>query len=74
MSDAISGTKIMRRRGRPATGQGRQTGLRIPADLDGELDRWIAEQADPTLTKPEAIRRLVRQALAGREERHLSTK
>jgi len=49
------------------TGPGRQTGLRIPKDLDAALDRWMAEQDDPGLTKPEAIRRLLRQALALRE-------
>lgn len=53
-----------RGRGRPATGQGRQTGLRIPKDLDKAIDRWMAEQGDPKLTKPEAIRRLLRRALA----------
>jgi hypothetical protein len=47
------------RRGRPATGQGRQTGLRLPAALDQAIDQWIAEQADSKLTKPEAIRRLL---------------
>jgi len=52
-----------RGRGRPATGQGRQTGLRIPDDLNAELDGWIERQEEPKPTKPEAIRRLLRRAL-----------
>jgi hypothetical protein len=51
------------RRGRPATGRGRQTGLRIPLELDEAIDHWIDEQANPKLTKPEAIRRLLKKAL-----------
>lgn len=55
--------KVQKNRGRPATGKGRQTGLRIPADLDAALDRWIDLQEEPKPSKPEAIRRLLQKAL-----------
>ena len=55
---------LQRGRGRPATGQGRPTGLRIPPDLDRAIGSWMAGQGDPKLTKPEAIRRLLWKALA----------
>jgi hypothetical protein len=45
------------------TGKGRQTGLRIPKDLDRALDQWIGKQEEQKLTKPEAIRRLLWRAL-----------
>jgi hypothetical protein len=51
------------KRGRPATGKGRQTGLRLPPDLDAAIDEWIEQRGDPKLTKPQAIRRLLSQAL-----------
>lgn len=50
-------------RGRPATGKGRQTGLRIPPELDHAIESWMAKQQTPKLTKPEAIRRLLWEAL-----------
>jgi hypothetical protein len=43
--------------------------LRLPKDLDEAIDRWVAEQGDAKLTKPEAIRRLLRLALAGQNWR-----
>jgi hypothetical protein len=52
-----------RGRGRPETGIGPNIGLRLYPDLDAELERWILAQADPKPSKPEAIRRLLRQAL-----------
>jgi hypothetical protein len=54
---------LKRRRGRPATGRGRQTGLRISDDLDAALDSWIEKQDNPKPSKPEAIRRLLRKGL-----------
>ena len=53
----------MKKRGRPATGKGRQTGLRLPPELDAAIDEWIAGQGEPKPTKPEAIRCLLRLAL-----------
>jgi plasmid maintenance system antidote protein VapI len=58
-------SKIISRRGpgRPATGQMAQMGLRLPEDLDRAIELWMAKQSDVKLTKPEAIRRLLREAL-----------
>ncbi|WP_271167289.1 hypothetical protein [Hansschlegelia plantiphila] len=38
--------------------------VRLPPDLLHPLDAWIAQQPDPKPSRPEAIRRLVDQALA----------
>jgi hypothetical protein len=52
--------------GRPPTGVGVFIGVRWrPSDL-ARLDTWIAAQPVPRPTRPEAIRRLVEQALAKR--------
>ena len=59
----VSKTILRRGPGRPATGQMAQMGLRLPQDLDQAIDRWIADQHDRKLKKPEAIRRLLRKAL-----------
>jgi hypothetical protein len=37
--------------------------------MEAELDAWIAQQPEPKPTKPEAIRALLAQALAGRSPR-----
>jgi hypothetical protein len=55
-----------RSRGRPAIGKGRKLGLRIRPELDDAIDRWMAEQNDPRLTKPEAIRQLLWKGLAAK--------
>jgi hypothetical protein len=49
--------------GRPATGRGRTIGVRVHPDLDSALDAWIAQQPEPKPSKPEAMRRLVWEAL-----------
>lgn len=49
--------------GRPPIGEGHKLGLRIRPDLDEAIERWMAEQDDPKLTKPEAIRRLLWEAV-----------
>ena len=36
-----------------------QIGLRLPPDNLAAVDAWISGQSDPTLSRPEAIRRLV---------------
>jgi hypothetical protein len=55
--------KSARGPGRPPIGEGHKLGLRIRPDLDEAIDHWMAEQDDPKLTKPEAIRRLLWKAL-----------
>lgn len=49
--------------GRPSVGEGRKLGLRIRPDLDEAIGRWVKNQGDPSITKPEAIRRLLWKAL-----------
>ena len=52
-----------KRRGPAPTGKGTQVVVRMqPAALEA-VDSWISKQADE-LSRPEAIRRLVEQALA----------
>ena len=36
--------------------------------LSGSIDRWIARQRDPSLTRPEAIRRLIEAGLNARDK------
>lgn len=55
------------KRGRPPTG-GRQEGVmvRMPADLLADLDQYIrivADRGEPTMTRPEAVRDIVRRFL-----------
>jgi hypothetical protein len=58
MAASISDTNNSRRRGRPAV-NATQIALRLPpADL-AALDRWISERPEE-LTRPEAIRRILR--------------
>ena len=52
-----------RKRGRPATGSGEVIGLRLQPDLEKTLERWMKDQDELTLTKQEAIRRLLKRAL-----------
>ena len=58
------GNKSARGPGRPKIGEGHKLGLRIRPDLDVAIARWMATQGDITLTKPEAIRQLLRKALS----------
>lgn len=37
--------------------------LRLPPDLARMIDEWIAKQPEPRPSRPEAIRRLLAQAL-----------
>jgi hypothetical protein len=49
-----------KRRGRPVTtGKGTLIGVRLLDDPLAGLDAWLAQQNDPDLSRPEAIRRLV---------------
>jgi Ribbon-helix-helix protein, copG family len=56
-----------KRRGPPPTGKGEPVQVRLQPVLMSALDAWIARQEDE-LSRPEAIRRLLEQALtlAGR--------
>jgi hypothetical protein len=50
--------------GRPPTGIGPVVGVRLYPDLEADLNAWIEAQSEPKPSKPEAIRRLMRSALA----------
>jgi len=57
MKKSIKVTK--KTRGRPATGRGTQVGERWhPAEL-AAIDAWIASSTDKTISRAQAIRRLV---------------
>jgi hypothetical protein len=49
--------------GRPPTGIGPVVGVRLYPDIEEALEAWIAQQPNATLSKPEAIRRILRKAL-----------
>jgi hypothetical protein len=61
MAKTISDNR--KRRGRPKTGIGKPVGLRLYPDLEAALKRWIKAQPAPRPGMPEAIRRLLEQAL-----------
>jgi hypothetical protein len=50
--------------GRPPTGIGPVIGVRLYPDDEAALANWIAQQPDPKPSKPEAIRRILRQTLS----------
>jgi hypothetical protein len=54
--------------GRPKTGIGPIIALRLYPDMQAELEAWIAAQDDQP-SRPEAIRRLLGQALAAAPKR-----
>jgi hypothetical protein len=60
--DEQSRKMLTKKRGRPATGTSPVIGVRVHADLKARIDEWRAEQR-PLPSQPEAIRRLVEQAL-----------
>lgn len=64
---SIAGNEKKRGRGRPETGIGPNIGLRLYPDLDAKLEAWIARHPEPKLSKPAAIRHLLRQALDNAE-------
>ena len=55
-----------KRRGPPPTGKVTLIGVRMLDAPLAALDEWIAGQADPDLSRPEAIRRLVELDLTGK--------
>ncbi len=56
-------TVITKKRGPKPTGKGTLVGVRLLPDLLEPLDAWIAEQAEPKPTRPEAIRSILRRHL-----------
>jgi hypothetical protein len=62
-----------KKRGPPATGKGELVGVRIQPKLMQGLDRWIADHK-PRPSRPEAIRRLLEQALTARGAAPLPSK
>jgi hypothetical protein len=54
---------ITKKLGRPATGQGVLIGVRLHDLSLSALDAWIAAQPEPRPSRPEAIRRLLAEAL-----------
>jgi hypothetical protein len=57
-----------KKRGPPPTGKGAPILVRIQPPLLANLDVWIASQ-DDSLTRPEAIRRLIEIALTAKSKR-----
>jgi hypothetical protein len=55
--------KPKKKMGRPPTGIGKTIGLRLYPNEEAALDAWIAQQPDSKPSKPEAIRRILREAL-----------
>jgi hypothetical protein len=60
---SIGAIRKKRERGRPRTGIGKPTGLRLYADMERRIDAWALKQPDKP-GRPEAIRRLIELALA----------
>lgn len=54
-----------KKRGPPATGKGTLVGVRLQPDDLTAVDDWMAKH-DDALTRPEAIRTLMRRGLKGR--------
>ena len=48
------------------TGQGVQIQVRMHEDLLDRLDEWMVDQGNPELTRPEAVRQILREALESR--------
>jgi hypothetical protein len=58
--------KPKKKMGRPPTGIGKTIGLRLYPAMEADLDAWIDAQPGPKPSKPEAIRRLLAEALQRR--------
>jgi hypothetical protein len=70
MMKSITGTTKKRGRGRPpTTGIGTSLNVRLHDEALRRLDTWIARQGESDLSRPEAIRRLVDEALTADEKR-----
>lgn len=53
-----------KRRGPAPTGKGTQVVVRLQPPALAAVDAWIARQAEPQPSRPEAIRQLIADALA----------
>ena len=53
-----------KRGGRPATGRGTPVQVRFSSPALARLDAWIERQPEPRLSRPEAVRRILAEALA----------
>lgn len=60
--------KRKRGRGRPRTGIGKPTGLRLYSDMEVRIDAWAAKQPDRP-GRHEAIRRLIELGLANKAKK-----
>ena len=57
------------KRGRPVTtGTGTTIGVRMLDDRIEAVDAWIAEQGEPDISRPEAVRRLVELGLKAKSK------
>jgi len=56
-------TLITKKRGPKPTGIGTLIGVRMLPDLLAALDEWINRQTEPKPSRPEAVRRLLWDAL-----------
>jgi hypothetical protein len=65
---SISATKKSKR-GRPATGKGEPVQVRLQPSQIAAVDAWIEAQGDPKPSRPEAIRRLIDEGLAGSKKK-----
>jgi hypothetical protein len=65
---SIADNRKKRGRGRPPTGIGKPVGLRLYPELERRVDQWASNQPDNP-GRPEAIRRLIEQALAAKSKR-----
>lgn len=55
---------MKRSRGRPAKGATNVIGLRLQKELDKALEGWMRSQKELSMTKQEAIRRILANALS----------
>jgi Arc/MetJ-type ribon-helix-helix transcriptional regulator len=59
---------VRKKRGRPPTGQDPVTAVRLSPELKSQIDDWAKQQPDNP-SRSEAIRRLVKLALAAKAKR-----
>jgi len=64
--DSQETVQPQKRRGPKPTGKGEPVQVRMLPDLLASLDAWIEKQPSPKPSRPEAVRRLLWDALKGR--------
>ena len=57
---------LEKKRGRPAIGKGIQINPMFRPEAVEALDRWVGDQGDASVTRAEAIRRLLTEALTAK--------